>query len=118
MDDDGSYTQEKIRFVTSIFDVIQQTDEAGRECWDARDLAKLLGYTKYASFTSILHKAEKACEEAGEKVSDHFSHMQKVITGGKGTQRFSDTVHLSLYVWYRVIENSDPPTRPLVALAQ
>src|SRR5437879_5999657 len=97
MDDDGSYIQERIRFVTSILDVIQQTDETGREYWDVRDLAKLLGYMKYASFTPVLRKAEKACEEAGEKVSDHFPHVQKMIAGRKGEQRPSDTVHLSLY---------------------
>src|SRR5579875_2323887 len=105
-------------FTSSPFDAIRHVDEQGREYWDARDLGKLLGYTKYANFTKAIQKAEKACEESGEAVADHFPHVRKMIPVGKGAQRPSDTVHLSRYACYLVIENSDPEGKPIVALGQ
>ncbi len=102
----------------SPFDAIRRTDEQGREYWNARDLGKLLGYTKYTNFTKAIQKAEKACKESGEAVADHFPHVRTMITVGKGAQRPSDTVYLSRYACYLVIENSDPEGKPIVALGQ
>jgi hypothetical protein len=34
-----------------------------------------------------IRKAEIACKESGEAVSDHLLHMQEMIPGGKGARR-------------------------------
>lgn len=105
-------------FTASPFDAIRKTDKHGNEYWSARDLGKLLGYSQYNKFTNVLRKAEKACEESGEAVSDHFTHLGEVIEGGKGAKVKYPTVHLSRYACYLVIENSDPDGKPIVALGQ
>jgi len=103
---------------SSPFDAIRKTDEQGREYWNARDLAKLLGYRQYTNFTGAIGKAEIACQESGEAVSDHFLHVQEMIPGGKGARRPYPTVHLSRFACYLLVENADPEGRPIVALGQ
>jgi hypothetical protein len=115
MEDDDN-TQPTMQ--SSPFDAIRKVDEQGREYWNAKDLAKLLGYSGYSKFKNVIRKAEKSCEESGEAVSDHFAHVDEVIVGGKEAMRTFPTVHLSRYACYLVIENSDPHGRPIVALGQ
>ena len=86
--------------------------------WNAKDLAKLLGYRQYTNFTGAIRKAEVACKESGEAVSDHFLHVQEMTPGGKGATRRYPTVHLSRFACYLLVENADPEGRPIVALGQ
>ena len=115
MEDDDN-TQPTMQ--SSPFDAIRRVDEQGREYWNARDLAKLLGYRQYTNFTGAIRKAEIACKESGEAVSDHFLHEQEMIPGGKGAKRPYPTVHLSRFACYLLVENADPEGRPIVALGQ
>src|SRR5947209_5479724 len=103
---------------SSPFDAIRKVDEQGREYWNAKDLAKLLGYRQYTNFTGAIRKAEIACKESGEAVSDHFLHVQESIKTGKGATRTFPTVHLSRFACYLLVENADPEGRPIVALGQ
>jgi DNA-damage-inducible protein D len=102
----------------SPFDAIWRVDEQGHEYWNARDLAKLLGYSEYSKFKNVIRRAEKACEESREAVADHFVHLNEPTRTGKGAIRLWPTVHLSRYACYLVIENSDPDGRPIVAIGQ
>ena len=36
-------------------------DYEGVECWSARELSKLLGYTQWRNFENIVEKAKAAC---------------------------------------------------------
>lgn len=105
-------------FAASPFDAIRRVDERSREYWNAKDLAKLLGYSEYSKFKNVIRKAERACEESREVVADHFIHVNEQTRTGKGAMRTWPTVHLSRYACYLVIENSDPDGRPIVALGQ
>ena len=55
------------------------------ECWSARDMQKLLGYSLWQNFTNVINKAKAACENVGQLVSDHFIDVNKMIIAGKGT---------------------------------
>ena len=57
------------------------------ECWSARELQKLLGYSLWQNFTNVIDKAREACENAGQVVPDHFIDVNKMIVAGKGAQR-------------------------------
>jgi hypothetical protein len=51
----------------------------GIECWSARELQKLLGYTLWQNFEKVLVKAKNACENVSENVLYHFIDVNKTI---------------------------------------
>jgi len=55
----------------------------GIECWSAREIQTLLGYSKWENFEKVILKAKDACSNAGEEIVDHFPDVRKVIEAGK-----------------------------------
>jgi DNA-damage-inducible protein D len=49
------------------------------ECWSARDLQKLFGYSLWQNFTNVISKAKEACANVGQDVKDHFINVNKMI---------------------------------------
>ncbi len=101
----------------SPFEVIRRESEDGSEYWSARDLARILNYTEYGKFRNAIQKAEEACQNSGEAVSDHFAHVGGMIETGKGAKRKVEDVRLSRYACYLIVQNADP-SKPIVALGQ
>jgi len=101
----------------SPFDAIRREDENGNEYWSARELGKLLGYGEYRFFKNAIQKAEEACKNSGQAVSDHFVHTHGMVGIGSGAKRKVEDVHLTRYACYLLVENADP-AKPIVALGQ
>jgi DNA-damage-inducible protein D len=101
----------------SLFEQIRLETEDGSEYWSARDLAKVLGYSKWEKFRNAIDRAEVACENSGQAVEDHFLHTTRVSTFGKGGRRDIDDVHMSRYGCYLLVQNADP-SKPAVAMGQ
>ncbi len=57
------------------------------DCWSARELQEIFSYTDWRNFIKVVDKAKAACENAGEKTSDHFVDVNKMIDLAKGAQR-------------------------------
>jgi DNA-damage-inducible protein D len=72
------------------------------ECWSARELQEILGYTKWDNFSKVLEKAKQTCENSGVSVSDHFADIGKMIDLPKGAQREIDDIVLTRYACYLV----------------
>lgn len=79
----------------------------GIECWSARELQEILGYSQWRNFKNAIDKAKTTCESAGEKVSDHFADISKMIDLGKGGQREVEEIALTRYACYLIAQNGD-----------
>ena len=101
----------------SIFEEIKRVDENGAEYWSARDMAKVLEYLEYRNFLPVIKKAKEACANSQHKVEDHFVDMHDMIEIGKGGKRSVDTVKLSRYACYLIVQNADP-SKKVVANGQ
>lgn len=89
----------------------------GVECWSARELQTILGYTKWGNFFKVIEKAKAACETSGALASDHFAGVGKMVDLGSGSQREIEDIALTRYACYLVAQNGDS-SKSEVAFAQ
>lgn len=89
----------------------------GIECWSARELQGILGYSKWSNFLNVIEKAKKACENADSSASDHFADVGKMVAVGSGAQRELEDIALTRYACYLIAQNGDP-AKPAIAFAQ
>jgi DNA-damage-inducible protein D len=108
---------EIIHTLTKNFESFAHKTKDGLEFWFARDLQKLLGYSRWENFINAIAKAKIACEVFGEKVSDHFPDITKMINLAKGAQREVDDIALTRYACYLIAQNGDP-SKEEIAFAQ
>lgn len=105
-----------------IAELFQKFEEAcylyeENECWSARDLQEILGYTKWNNFKNIIEKAKIACENAGVPVADHFADVGKMVPLGSGSMREIDDIALTRYACYLIAQNGDS-SKNEIAFAQ
>lgn len=101
----------------NLFDKIKHTDENGNEYWSARDLSKVLEYSEYRHFLPVIERAKEACTNSGQEVVNHFEDILEMINLGKTAQREVESVKLSRYACYLIVQNADPG-KEVVALGQ
>jgi DNA-damage-inducible protein D len=89
----------------------------GIECWSARELQQVFNYSDWRNFLKVIERAKTACEQAGEKLPDHFVGVNKMIDLAKGAQREIEDIALTRYACYLIAQNGDP-SKPAVAFAQ
>ncbi len=97
---------EEIKELFSLFEAAASELE-GVECWSARELQVLLGYSKWENFEKVIQKAKDACKNAGEEINYHFPDIRKVITKGKGAKDEIDDILLTRYACYLIAQNGD-----------
>ncbi len=89
----------------------------GVEYWMARDLQKLLEYTDWRNFLLVIEKAKTACVNSGQRLSDHFVDVNKMVQLGSGSERQIDDLMLTRYACYLIAQNGDP-RKEQIAFAQ
>lgn len=102
---------------TSIFEQIRHIDENGIEYWSAREMAKVLEYSEYRHFLPVIDKAKEACSNSNNSPLNHFEDILEMIKIGKGGKREVESVKLSRYACYLIIQNADP-SKEVVANGQ
>ncbi len=101
----------------SLFESIKKIDEQGNEFWSARDLSKVLEYSEYRHFLPVIERAKEACKNSVQDITHHFEDILEMIELGKTAKREVDTVKLSRYACYLIVQNADP-SKEVVALGQ
>ncbi|PKF75146.1 DNA damage-inducible protein D [Chryseobacterium sp. PMSZPI] len=79
----------------------------GIECWSARELQILLGYSKWENFEKVIIKAKDACKNVGELIEYHFPDIRKTIQMPKGAEKEIDDILLTRYACYLIAQNGD-----------
>ena len=101
----------------SLFESIKQYDENGNEYWTSRNLSRVLEYADYRNFIKVIEKAKTACANSGQVEADHFVDITEMVIIGSGAPRNIDSVKLSRYACYLIVQNADP-SKEIVAQGQ
>ncbi len=101
----------------NLFEQIKQIDENGNEFWSARSLSKALEYSEYRHFLPAVERAKEACLNSGQQLADHFEDILEMVSIGSGARRKIESVKLSRYACYLIVQNADP-SKEVVALGQ
>ena len=99
----------------SIFEQIKHVDENGAEYWLARDMAKVLEYSKYQHFKQVVEKAKEPCANGQYKIENYFVDMHDMIEIGKGGKRSLASIKLSRYACYLIVQNADPSKKVVLS---
>ena len=97
--------------------VIQVTQDEQIEFWYARDLMKLLGYSRWENFAKAIERAIESCEISQIEVLDHFREITKMVTIGSGAERKVSDYMLTRYACYLIAMNGDT-SKDEIAFAQ
>ena len=101
----------------SLFESIKHIDKNGIEYWTSRSLWKILEYNEYRNFLPVIEKARIACVNSGQNIEDHFVDINEMVTIGSGAERPVDSIKLSRYACYLIVQNADP-SKTIVAQGQ
>lgn len=110
----------KKEFIAELFKKFEDAcyDYKGIECWSARDLQIILGYSQWRNFKNVIDKAQKSCEQAGEDTKNHFAEFSKMVQIGSGAQKEIEDIALTRHGCYLIAQNGDATTKSEIAFAQ
>ena len=106
-----------VEYSVDTFDSIKHVNEEGQEFWYARELQKVLEYTKWENFVNVIDKAKEACKNSSNAVEEHFPDVRKTIEMPKTATKTIQDIMLSRYACYLVVMNGDP-RKEIIALGQ
>ena len=101
----------------SFNSIVNILEKSQIEYWYARDLQKVLGYTKWSNFKNVIIKAKEACINSNNDVLDHFADVGKMVMIGSDTDRPIEDYMLSRYACYLIAQNGDSK-KEQIAFAQ
>ena len=114
--DDETKNEEMVAYSEQTFESIKHYTADGQEFWYARDLQRVLEYTEWRNFTSVIEKAKTACIKSKFSVDDHFVDVNKIVEAGATHKDIGD-IMLSRYACYLIVQNGDP-RKEIIALGQ
>ena len=101
----------------SMFEDIKHMDENGIEFWYARELMKVIEYSKWGNFIKVINKAKESMKSINISVLDHIADVGNMVKIGSNTERMIDDMKLTRYACYIIVQNADPRKKS-VALGQ
>ena len=104
------------KYSEQTFESIKHYTEDGEEFWFARELQKVLEYTEWRNFSTVIDKAKMACANSGLDPEGDFVVVNKIVEAG-ATHKTVDDMMLSRYACYMIVQNGDP-RKEVVAVGQ
>ncbi len=101
----------------SPFDQLREVDAEGKEWWNSRKLARVMGYGKYWNFERVIAKAQAWTSGKGYPLSEHFRKITEMAELGSGAIRQVTSIMLSRAAGMAVAMNADRK-KDMVKVAQ
>lgn len=102
----------------SPFDAIKEVDGEGREWWNSRKLARLMGYQKYWNFERLMDKAASFLQkEKGLNLKEHIVEIKEMAQLNNGGWREVTSMKLSKTACLAIVANADQK-KPLVKIGR
>lgn len=91
----------------SPFEQLRQVDENGKEWWNSRQLARIMGYGKYWNFERVMAKAQAWISQKGYHLTEHFVEFFELAELGSGSVRMVISIRLSRAACMAIAMNAD-----------
>ena len=101
----------------SPFEQLREVDADGKEWWNSRKLARVMGYGKYWNFERVMAKAQAWTSQKGYHLGEHFVEITEMAELGSGAVREVTSVRLSCAACMAVAMNADQK-KEMVKVAQ
>lgn len=92
----------------SPFEQLREVDADGKEWWNSRKLARVMGYGKYWNFERVIAKAQAWTSQKGYRLGEHFVEITEMVELGSGAVREVTSIRLSRAACMAVAMNADP----------
>ena len=101
----------------SPFEQLREVDAKGKEWWNSRKLARVMGYGKYWNFERVIAKAQAWTSQKGYHLGEHFVEFTEMAELGNGAVREVTSVRLSRAACMAIAMNADRK-KEMVKVAQ
>ena len=101
----------------SPFEQLRVVDADGKEWWNSRKLARVMGYGKYWNFERVMAKAQAWVTQKGYHLGEHFVEFTEMAELGNGGVREVISIKLSRAACMAIAMNADQK-KDMVKVAQ
>ena len=107
MNKDNIQSNENIPELQSPFEQLREVDVNGKEWWNSRKLARVMGYGKYWNFERVMAKAQAWVTQKGYHLGEHFMEFIEMAELGSGAVREVTSIKLSRAACMAIAMNAD-----------
>ena len=101
------FSDNNIPELQSPFEQLREMDENGKEWWNSRMLARVMGYGKYWNFERVIVKAQAWTSQKGYQLREHFVEITEMAELGSGAVREVKSIRLSRAACMAIAMNAD-----------
>lgn len=104
---DNLHDNNNIPELQSPFEQLREVDADGKEWWNSRKLARVMGYGKYWNFERVIAKAQAWTSQKGYHLREHFVEITEMAELGSGAVREVKSFRLSRAACMAIAMNAD-----------